>query len=161
MSFWTLDRVVAALGDELRGSRPRGSVALRGVSTDTRALARDDVFVALRGEQFDGHAFVAAAVERGAAAVIVSDPAVAAGDSIPVFVVRDTTRALSALGRFRRRVWGGPVIAVAGSNGKTSTKELIAAALGSVFAVHATHGNLNNQVGVPLSLLGIPDHADV
>jgi UDP-N-acetylmuramoyl-tripeptide--D-alanyl-D-alanine ligase len=161
MSFWTLDRVSEALGSRLVGAPVRGSTPLHGISTDTRALERDDVFVALRGEQFDGHAFVPAAVGQGAAAIVVTDPAAAVGTGVPAFVVSDTTRALAALGTFRRRAWGRPVVAVAGSNGKTSTKEMIAGALGSVLGVYATRGNLNNQVGVPLSLLAIPDDADV
>ncbi|HMA22344.1 MAG TPA: UDP-N-acetylmuramoyl-tripeptide--D-alanyl-D-alanine ligase, partial [Gemmatimonadaceae bacterium] len=75
--------------------------------------------------------------------------------------VRDTLVALGALGRYRRRAWGKTVVGVVGTNGKTSTKELIRAALGSVYEVHATRGNLNNLVGVPLTLLSIPDGADV
>lgn len=161
MSFWSLDRIADALHLELEGARPRGHAPLRAVSTDTRTLQAGDVFVAIRGDTHDGHAFVRSAVEAGAAAVVVSDPVAAAGAGVPVFLVVDTTRALGALGAYRRRVWGGPVIAVAGSNGKTSTKDLITAALGSVLTVHATRGNLNNQVGVPLTLLAIPDHADV
>jgi UDP-N-acetylmuramoyl-tripeptide--D-alanyl-D-alanine ligase len=78
-----------------------------------------------------------------------------------VFEVSDTLVALGALGRYRRKAWSGPVVAVVGTNGKTSTKELIRAALGSRLDVHATTGNLNNLVGVPLTLLAIPDSADV
>ncbi|MBK6487823.1 MAG: UDP-N-acetylmuramoyl-tripeptide--D-alanyl-D-alanine ligase [Gemmatimonadetes bacterium] len=161
MSFWTHDRLTRALGDELVGARPSGSRPLGRVATDTRTLAPDDVFVALIGERFDGHDFLAQAVARGARAVVVSDAARAAGLGVPAFVVADTTRALGALGAYRRRAWGGQVVAVAGSNGKTSTKELIAAALSAGFAVHATRGNLNNHVGVPLTLLAIPDDADI
>lgn len=161
MSFWTLDRVTQALGDQLAGARPAGARALARVVTDSRALAEGDLFVALIGERFDAHDFLAQAVQQGAAGVVVSDPAKATGLGVPVFVVDDTTRALGALGSYRRRAWGGPVVAVAGSNGKTSTKELIAAALGPRFAVHATRGNLNNHIGVPLTLLGIPDDAEI
>lgn len=161
MSFWTLDRVAQALGDQLTGARPAGSRPLARVVTDSRALADGDLFVALIGERFDAHDFLAESVQRGARAVVVSDPARAAGLGIPVFVVDDTTHALGALGRYRRRAWGGPVVAVAGSNGKTSTKELIAAALAPQFIVHATRGNLNNHIGVPLTLLAIPDDAGV
>lgn len=158
MSFWTLDRLRAALGG---GTHPRGGAPLGEVSTDTRALAAGDVFVALRGERFDAHQFLGEALGRGAAALVVHDPRPAAAAGVPVFVVPDTTTALGALGRYRRRAWSRPVIAIAGSNGKTSTKELVRAALGSRFHVHATTGNLNNQVGVPLTLLAIPDDADL
>jgi UDP-N-acetylmuramoyl-tripeptide--D-alanyl-D-alanine ligase len=155
-AFWTLDRVAAALGVE----SPRGPTELRAVTTDTRAVAAGDLFVALRGERFDAHDFLADAVAKGAAAVVVSDVARAARLGVPVFLVPDTLAALGLLGRYRRRAWNGPVVAVAGSNGKTSTKELLRAALGSVLTVHATAGNLNNQIGVPLTLLALPNDAD-
>ena len=161
MSFWTLDRLTQALEEELRGARPEGHVPLGRVVTDTRIVAAGDVFVALIGERFDAHDFLAEAVQRGAVAVVVSDPRRAVGLHVPVYVVDDTTRALAALGRYRRRAWGGPIVAVAGSNGKTSTKELVAAALSSAFDVHATRGNLNNHVGVPLTLLALPDDAGI
>jgi UDP-N-acetylmuramoyl-tripeptide--D-alanyl-D-alanine ligase len=154
MGFWTLDRVAQALG-----TGPRGSTPLAGVSTDTRTVGNGELFVALIGEHFDGHDFLAAAVERGCTGAVVSRPVAALG--IPVYAVPDTAQALGALGRYRRRAWGGPVVAVAGSNGKTTTKELLRAALGSMLAVHATQGNLNNQIGVPQTLLAIPDDADI
>lgn len=161
MSFWTLDRLTQALAEELEGARPEGHVALGRVVTDTRQVEPGDVFVALIGERFDAHDFLGEAVRRGAVALVVSDARRTIELAIPVYVVGDTTRALGALGRYRRRAWGGPVVAVAGSNGKTSTKELVAAALSSVFDVHATRGNLNNHVGVPLTLLSIPDDAGI
>ena len=80
---------------------------------------------------------------------------------MPVYVVDDTTRALGRLARYRRRVWGRPVVGVVGTNGKTSTKELLRAALGSVLRVHATVGNYNNLVGVPQTLFALPDDADI
>jgi UDP-N-acetylmuramoyl-tripeptide--D-alanyl-D-alanine ligase len=155
-AFWTLDRVAAALG-----GGPAGPAPLAGVSTDTRTVTAGDLFVALAGETYDAHDFLSAAVERGAAAVVVSKVAPARRLGVPVYVVPDTLVALGALGRYRRRAWGRPVIAVAGSNGKTTTKELLRAALGSTLTVHATTGNLNNQVGVPLTLLALPDDADI
>lgn len=154
--FWTLRRAAAALGGGPADNRP-----LAAVSTDTRAVQSGDLFVALRGERFDAHDFLADAVARGAAAVVVHDARRAAGLGVPAFVVPDTLAALGALARYRRRAWSRPVIAVGGSNGKTSTKELVAAALGARLAVHATAGNLNNQVGVPLTLLALPDDADI
>lgn len=161
MSFWTLDRLTKALDEELRGARPEGHLPLGRIVTDTRIVAAGDVFVALIGERFDAHDFLAEAVQRGAVALVVSDARRAVGLHVPIYDVDDTTRALGALGRYRRRAWGGPVVAVAGSNGKTSTKELVAAALSSAFEVHATRGNLNNHVGVPLTLLAIPDDAGI
>ncbi len=162
MMAWTLDRLGQALRGHLApGARPAGATPLGAVSTDTRTLAPGDVFVALRGERFDGHDFLAQAVGQGASAVVVDDPRRAAGLGRPAFAVDDTTRALGALGTWWRATWGGTVVAVAGSNGKTTTRELVRAALASVLEVHATTGNLNNQVGVPLTLLRIPPRADV
>ena len=159
--FWTFDRVADALGPLLIDARPRGSRALRAVCTDTRSLAPGDLFVALRGETHDAHEYLAPAVDAGAAALVVSRLENARALGVPVYHVHDTLAALGQLGRYRRRAWNGPVIAVAGSNGKTTTKELLRAALGGTLEVHATTGNLNNQIGVPLTLLAIPDGAHV
>jgi UDP-N-acetylmuramoyl-tripeptide--D-alanyl-D-alanine ligase len=157
--FWTLRRAAEALQPLAEINLPSDDRPLTRVSTDTRTVAAGDLFVALRGENFDAHDFVKDAVARGASAVVVSRPMADLG--VPVLEVSDTLAALGALGRYRRRAWNGPVVAVAGSNGKTSTKELILAALASRLAVHCTTGNLNNLVGVPLTLLAIPDDADV
>jgi len=159
--FWTLDRVAAALADVILGAVPHGGEPLRAVSTDTRAVSPGDLFVALRGDRFDAHDFLARAVEQGAAAVVVSDAARAAGLGVPAFVVGDTLVALGRLARYWRRAWSGVVVGVAGSNGKTSTKELLRAALGAARTVSATVGNLNNLVGVPLTLLAIPPETEI
>ena len=159
--FWTLDRVAEALAEEVVSPAPRGPVPLHAISTDTRRIGTGDLFVALAGENFDAHDFLAEAVSKGAAALVVSDGRRAAGLGVPVYETRDTLVALGALGRHRRRAWGRPVVGIAGSNGKTSTKELTKAALGAVLRVHATEGNLNNRVGVPLTLLALPDEADI
>jgi len=154
--FWTLDRVADALGDG-----PRGPTALTRIATDTRSVAAGDLFVALKGEKFDAHEFLAEAVAKGAAAVVVHDAARGRKLGVPVYVVDDTTRALGRLARYRRRAWGRPVVGVVGTNGKTSTKELVRAALGSRLRVHATVGNYNNLVGVPQTLFALPDDADI
>lgn len=159
-TFWTFDRVASALAPHGSNS-PRGPHRLGRVWTDTRSIQQGDLFVALVGEKFDAHDFLVQAVKAGAAAVVVSRAAAAGGLGVPAFVVDDTRSALGALGRFRRRAWNGPVVGVVGTNGKTSTKELIRAALDSRLEVHATTGNLNNLIGVPQTLLAIPDHADV
>ncbi|MCE2802171.1 MAG: UDP-N-acetylmuramoyl-tripeptide--D-alanyl-D-alanine ligase [Gemmatimonadota bacterium] len=156
MSFWTVERVAAALGQGPSDGRPLG-----GITTDTRALAPGSCFVALRGERFDAHDYLAQAVTAGAAALVVEDATRTAGLGVPVFTVEDTHLALADLARYRRLAWARPVVAVGGSNGKTSTKELLKAVLGSRLRVHATTGNLNNRVGVPLTLLALDDAADV
>lgn len=154
--FWTFERVALALG-----TGPSMPNALAGVSTDTRSLARGDVFVALRGASFDAHDFLAEAREKGAAAFVVSDATRAAGLGVPTYVVPDTLVALGQLAHAWRKAWGRSVIAVAGSNGKTSTKELLRAALRRTYVVHATTGNRNNRVGVPLTLLALPSDAEL
>lgn len=159
--FWTLSRVADALEGVAALPLPRGDGAVARVWTDTRTIQPGDLFVALRGERFDAHEFLSPAVAAGAVGVVVADAHRAAGLGVPAFVVRDTTLAFGALARYRRVAWGRPVVAVGGSNGKTSTKELIRAALGARLEVHATHGNLNNQVGVPQTLLALGDDADV
>ncbi|HEX2717492.1 MAG TPA: UDP-N-acetylmuramoyl-tripeptide--D-alanyl-D-alanine ligase [Gemmatimonadaceae bacterium] len=159
--FWTFDRVADALAEQKAAELPRGATPLHAVSTDTRTIAGGDLFVALKGERHDAHDHLADAVAKGAAALVVSDPSRARGLSVPVYHVRDTLHALGALGRYRRRAWGKRVVGVTGSNGKTSTKELLRAALGARYRVHATQGNLNNQIGVPLTLLALPDDAEI
>ncbi len=154
--YWTLQRVASALR-----TGPRSAQPLSGISTDTRTIKRGDLFVALRGENHDAHAFLAAARDAGAAAFVVDDPNSVVGLGLPAFIVPDTLVALGQLATAWRRAWGRTVVAVAGSNGKTSTKELLKAALGRTFIVHATAGNLNNLIGVPLTLLSIPSDAEL
>jgi UDP-N-acetylmuramoyl-tripeptide--D-alanyl-D-alanine ligase len=159
--FWSLDRIADALSAEAIGKPPRGSMLTTGITTDTRKIAKGNVFVALRGERFDGHDYLADAVRDGATALVVSKVPKLNALGVPVFEVRDTLVALGALGRYWRRAWGKPVIGVAGSNGKTSTKDLIRAALSESYAIHATTGNLNNRIGVPLSLLSIAPESEI
>jgi len=158
---FTLDELLAATGGELA----RLGVATRfaGVATDTRRIGRGEVFVALRGERHDGHAFLAEAAERGAAAAIVEraalPPQASRSDDLPacaLVAVRDTLAALGDLAAFHRRRVAPRVLAVTGSNGKTTTKEMLAAivecAVGRDRMV-ATLGSQNNLVGLPLTLL--------
>ena len=134
-----------------------GSVPFQRVTTDTRALVRGDLFVALRGERFDGHDFVAKAHEAGAAASLVARDR---ADGMPgnLIAVDDPLRSLGALAAFWRNRFDIPVVAVTGSNGKTTTKEMIAsifrAAVGAD-RVAATPGNFNNAIGLPLAVLGL------
>jgi UDP-N-acetylmuramoyl-tripeptide--D-alanyl-D-alanine ligase len=129
------------------------SAEASGWSVDTRTQNAGDVYFALRGEHFDGHDFVAAALEKGAAAVVVDEGSGAAGE----FVVGDTLQALQDLAAWARREWGGQVVGVTGSAGKTTTKDAIAHLLAAEMPVGRTVGNFNNHVGVPLSILRLPD----
>ncbi len=128
--------------------------AARGVTTDTRAVGAGEVFVALEGERFDGHAFIATAGDAGAIAAIAARAVPDAG--IPVLVTGDTRQALLRIAQAWRMRFALPLIAVTGSNGKTTTKEMIAAILRAWHGeagMLATQGNLNNEIGVPLTLL--------
>ena len=158
---WTDRTVSEALG--LACGPHTGTTSYRRVSTDSRAVRAGDLFVALRGERFDGHDFVAGAVLGGARGIVVSRtaelPGTAAG--VPCFRVHDTLAALGVLANHRRRVLGADVIAVTGSSGKTTVKELLLGVLRSSRRVHATRGNRNNRVGVPLTILEAPADAEV
>ncbi|HEY8795881.1 MAG TPA: UDP-N-acetylmuramoyl-tripeptide--D-alanyl-D-alanine ligase [Gemmatimonadaceae bacterium] len=160
-AFWTVARMADALREECTGAIPRDDRPIARIATDTRHIAPGDCFLALAGERFDAHDFLREAIDRGATSVVVSRSGRTAGLGVPVFTVRDTLVALGALARYRRRAWNGTVVGVGGSNGKTTAKELLRAALGSCLTVHATTGNLNNLIGVPLTLLALPDEADV
>jgi UDP-N-acetylmuramoyl-tripeptide--D-alanyl-D-alanine ligase len=128
-----------------------------GINTDTRSLKPGDVFVALRGEKFDGHGFVRMAIETGAIAAIVDGQY--QGD-LPVLQVRDTLGAYQQIAHWWRTQFRIPVIGVTGSVGKTTTKELIAAVLGTQGNVLKTHANFNNEIGVPKTLLGLGSEHD-
>ncbi len=123
------------------------------VSTDTRRIEPGSLFFALRGATFDGNRFAAEALARGAAYAVVDDPAAVTDER--TLLVSDTLEALQELAREHRRALGIPILAVAGSNGKTTTKELVSRVLAEGFEVCATRGNLNNHIGVPLTLLSM------
>jgi UDP-N-acetylmuramoyl-tripeptide--D-alanyl-D-alanine ligase len=142
----TLADAAAAVGGQLIGEDRRYGA----VSTDSRTLKPGTLFVALRGPNFDGGEFVAAAAAQGAIGAIVER---AVAHALPQVVVADTLRALQALGRAWRAEFDVPIVGVAGSNGKTTAKEMTAAILSRMGVCMATHGNLNNHIGVPLTLM--------
>jgi len=151
------DQVLAVTGGDASGPDWEGA---SGVVTDSRAVERGNLFVALRGEQFDANRFAAQAMDAGAAAVLVER-----GTSLPAHVsaveVDDTLRALGDLAKAHRARWIGKVVGITGSVGKTTTKELCAAALGSAGCrVLKTSGNLNNRIGVPMTLFQLDETVD-
>ncbi len=150
----TLADAAAALGVAAPAAAP--AVPIKGVSIDSRTVAPGALFVAIAGPRFDGHEFVTEAAGRGAAAAIVHKPVAA---SIPLLQVPDTTRALADLARRVRESAAVPVAAITGSAGKTTTKEMTAGLLSARGPVLKTEGNLNNQYGLPLTLLRLqPSH---
>lgn len=153
---WASDEVATALGV----ASPK-KLKFKSIATDTRYPIPDSLFVALKGEHFDAHYFLSQAKAQGAVAAVVrrgTRPV----DGLPLFEVDDTLEALGLLGRARRRMLpeGTPVVAITGSSGKTSTKEMIRAALAARFKVHATSRNLNNRIGVPLTILCAPEDTE-
>lgn len=134
-----------------------GTTIAHGYSIDSRTIASGELFFAVRGDRFDGHDFVAAAVERGAVAAVVSrhklDKLPDGALKAPLLVTDDPLAALQMLAGHVRRQWGKRLVAITGSAGKTTTKEAIAAALGAQYKVHKSIGNLNNAFGLPLQLL--------
>jgi UDP-N-acetylmuramoyl-tripeptide--D-alanyl-D-alanine ligase len=149
-----LDEVIAAIGGKPVGTPP--PVRVTGVSTDSRTITPDSLFFALRGEQFDGHEYVAQALIAGAVAAVISDPGAITSDLPPraiLIQVKDTAQALSDLARFHRRQLAAQVIAVTGSNGKTTTKMMIDHVLAGRFKGRASIKSYNNHIGVPLTLL--------
>jgi UDP-N-acetylmuramoyl-tripeptide--D-alanyl-D-alanine ligase len=150
---WSETAVRDALGLGRITGRP--PTTFTGISTDTRAIQAGALFVALVGDRFDGHDYLSAAASAGATGGIVrrgTSPV----PGLVLFEVDDTLRAFGRLARARRRTLQGPVVAVTGTNGKTSTKEMLAAVLGTRYKTYATRENLNNLVGVPLTILEAP-----
>jgi UDP-N-acetylmuramoyl-tripeptide--D-alanyl-D-alanine ligase len=154
---WPEIAIREALGLESNAANPAANYS--GISTDTRVIQPGAVFVALEGERFDGHDHLSAAAAAGALGAVVRQgtPAV---PGLVLFEVPDTLRALGHLARARRRTLEGPVIAVTGTNGKTSTKEMLAAVLRTRYVTYATRANLNNLVGVPTTILEAPSDTE-
>lgn len=151
-----LSALIAPLSAELVGD----DVAFAAVSTDSRAIAPGQLFVALSGPRFDGHDYLAEVAAKGAVAALVERRVAEVG--LPQLVVANTRVALGQLGALNRDAFGGPLVAITGSSGKTSVKEMLASILRAAHgadAVLATRGNLNNELGVPLTLLELaPQH---
>jgi UDP-N-acetylmuramoyl-tripeptide--D-alanyl-D-alanine ligase len=150
----SLEEISKAVGGTLDGP---ATAKVRGYSIDTRTLNSGELFFAIKGPRFDGHRFVAQALEKKAAGVVVEEE-VKGG---PAIRVRSTTEALQALAREVRRRWGMTIVGVTGSAGKTTTKEMIAAVLGKKFTVLRSVGNLNNEFGLPLCLLRVERYQNI
>jgi UDP-N-acetylmuramoyl-tripeptide--D-alanyl-D-alanine ligase len=159
----TAAQIAAATGGEIVQGDP--SQAIAAVSIDSRTLSPGDFFVAIKGERFDGHRFVGDVLARGASGALVHEPIVfspGASTAVPVVIrVRDTTTGLQDMARDVRRRSGAKVVAITGSAGKTTTKEVAAEFLGTRYRVFRNKGNLNNHIGLPLSLLELRAQPDV
>jgi UDP-N-acetylmuramoyl-tripeptide--D-alanyl-D-alanine ligase len=151
-ALWTAQEAALATGGSIAANADWN---VRGVSIDTRTVAPDDLFVALKGPRFDGHDFVESALKDGAAAAMVDRP-LPHTDPARLLAVPDTQAGLEALARAARDRSQAKIVAVTGSVGKTGTKEALAALLSAQGTTHASSGNLNNQIGLPLSLARMP-----
>lgn len=166
--MFTATEILSATGGRLIRGDPAGAV--QGVSIDSRTIQPGELFIAIKGERFDGHRFIYEALKRGGCGVLVN----VSGHRIPetaqeeahlrdtiLMGVTDTVEALQDLSRFHRQRWALPVVAVTGSNGKTTTKEMAAAILAERYVTLKSEGNVNNQIGVPLTLLRLTAHHQV
>ncbi len=135
-----------------------GDAAVSGVSTDTRTIKKGDLFIALVGEKFNGHDYISVAEENGAAAVVCSQE-VEAG--VPVLMVDDTLLALHRLAAYYRTLLDIKVVAITGSNGKTTTRDMTKTVLSSKYRVYSTDKNFNNEIGLPKSVLQLDDSYDI
>ena len=157
MAEFTVSEVCSATNGQI--SNNTDCRQFTGVCTDTRRIKPGNLFVALAGERFDGHEFVEQAITQGAAGILVQRAAVVSSSTAAIITVADTRQALQNLATFHRRRFDVPVIAITGSNGKTTTKDLTAAVLASRFSVLKTEANFNNEIGLPLTLLNLTcDH---
>ena len=148
MISMSLSRAANAINASYQGN----DVVFSGCSTDTRTIARDNLFIAIQGEKFDGHDFVSIAEEKGAASLMLQHEV---KHSLPSLMVEDTRKAMGLLAKSWREEMAIPLVAITGSNGKTTVKEMVNTILSQVADVHATTGNLNNDIGVPLTLFGL------
>jgi len=143
-----------------KGECDQEAVAM-GYSIDSRTLNAGDLFIAIAGEHFDGHNYVQAGLEKGAVGAIVEAGKKVEGDPLRLLQVEDSLKALQLLGAAARRLWGKPLLAVTGSAGKTTTKEILAHILSTRFRVMKSSGNLNNHIGLPLQLLKLEAEHDL
>jgi len=152
-----LAQTAQAIQGKLLGGDPR--IKPLAAAIDSRKVQKGDLFFALPGSQTDGHAFLAQAKERGAAAAVISRIPADAGElgEFPLIQVSDSEKALQQLAAYQRRLFSGPVVAITGSTGKTTTKDMLAAILQEKGQVLSTLGNYNNQLGLPLTLLALQE----
>ena len=159
MARLSIEDVLKATGGELIGDPPS---SLTGVSIDSRKIKPGELFIPLRGERTDGHEFIPHAMERGAGASLVEEDQLERWQGLggPLVVVKDALIALQELAAYRRESLRARVIGITGSNGKTTTKDMLAAILSRMGPTLKSPGNFNNQIGLPLTLLGADDRHD-
>jgi UDP-N-acetylmuramoyl-tripeptide--D-alanyl-D-alanine ligase len=152
------DIIEATGGTLLSGSR---NVAFSGVCIDSRKIRKGEVFFAIKGTRFDGHDYIVDAIERGATGVVLSKKVGDIKNTISVVLVDDTLASLQNIARYFRHKFAGSVVAITGTAGKTTTKEITALVLSKRLKVHKNEGNINNEYGIPLTILSMPYNCDV
>ncbi|MCW1927673.1 UDP-N-acetylmuramoyl-tripeptide--D-alanyl-D-alanine ligase [Bhargavaea beijingensis] len=156
-----MKRTLNEIADWLGLPHPTGgTAAVTGVSIDTRTLNKGDLFIPFKGDQADGHRFVRQAFDKGAAATLWQKGVPGAPEDVPVLIVEDPEQALQQMARRYRGELDAVIIGITGSNGKTSTKDLVAGTLSPYFRVRKTEGNYNNQLGLPLTILSLPEDTE-
>jgi UDP-N-acetylmuramoyl-tripeptide--D-alanyl-D-alanine ligase len=156
----TLEQIKLLLGAEATGEVDSAGIDISGVSTDTRTIQPGNLFIPLIGENFDGHAYALNAYENGAAASLWQMDRPNPPEGMPIIVVADTLTALQQLAKAYRKELPVRIIGITGSNGKTTTKDLVASVLLTTYSVHKTKGNLNNHIGLPLTLLQMDESTE-
>jgi len=158
--MWRLEDIVKAVGGTVLKKEKE---VFTGISTDSRTIGEGELFIPILGKSFDGHAFIGEALKRsGSGTLCRSDRPVSLADSEgTIILVEDTNQALLDLARFRRDTLSGTFISITGSNGKTTTKEILAAMMKKRYRVHFNEKNLNNLIGVPMSILSITGEPEV
>ncbi len=163
----TVQEILALSHLQALGFEGKRGILCKGVSTDSRTVRHDDMFIAIRGEKFDGHNFITKTVESGASVVVAdtrwanANQVLLSSLNLPCLIVEDTIRLFGQVANLHRKKFKIPVLAVGGSNGKTTTKEMIAEALKTKYRVLNTEGNLNNHIGVPQTLLRLDRHHQI
>ncbi|MFQ5862695.1 MAG: UDP-N-acetylmuramoyl-tripeptide--D-alanyl-D-alanine ligase [Candidatus Brocadiales bacterium] len=157
-ALWGCEILGAVKGRHMGG---RKDALLKGVSTDSRCLEPGELFVALKGENFDGHDFVAEALERGAKGILVSKQTGSLPEDVLIIQVKDTIKALGMLARYYREKLPAKVVAITGTNGKTTTKDMLHHLLSPTISTVCSPGNFNNHIGVPLSIFRLEPYHDL
>ena len=156
MSFWNSDKMLEATSGELIGLE----FTCGDVNTDTRSIKSGELFIALIGDNFDGHDYLQKAVDSGASGALVSNIPADAPDGFALIVVKDTLRALQSMAKYRRKHTSAKIVAITGSVGKTSAKEMLKIALSEYGKTYATSGNYNNHIGLPICLCNLPESSE-
>ncbi|MBI3194157.1 MAG: UDP-N-acetylmuramoyl-tripeptide--D-alanyl-D-alanine ligase, partial [Ignavibacteriae bacterium] len=158
--MFTFDELLS-LNHVAAGNLPKKKVAIKNVTIDSRLVKKGDVFVAIKGERFDGHDFLSGVVKSGAACVIINERFPHSKFKFPYIAVNNTLHMFGQLARLHRRKFPIPVIAITGSSGKTTEKEMSHSILKTTYKVLCTQGNLNNHIGVPQTLFRLNEKHEV